>query len=241
MLFEELRQEQIPAHIAIILDGNGRWAKQNGKSRTQGHKAGADNVETITDALIDMGAKYLTVYAFSTENWKRTEDEVSYLMSLMKRYLIRNKKDAIKRRTRIRVIGDRARLDPELQALIQEVETDTAHLDRFNLTFAINYGGRDEIVRAARKAALDIRAGSLQAEDLTEAVFASYLDTYDLPDPDLMIRTSGEERISNFLPWQLAYSEMYFTPVYWPDFSEEELKKAIVSYAGRERRFGGRK
>ena len=240
MTFEDLRPEQIPQHVAIILDGNGRWAKANGKLRSQGHKAGADNVETINDALTEMGAKYLTVYAFSTENWKRTEEEVSYLMSLMKRYLIRNKKDAIERRTRIRVIGDKERLAPDLQELIREVETDTAHLDRFNLTFAINYGGRDEIVRAVRHIAEEAASGRLAPESIDEALFASYLDTADLPDPDLLIRTSGEERISNFLPWQIAYSEMYFTPVYWPDFTIEELKKAILSYAGRERRFGGR-
>ncbi len=240
MTFEDLRPEQIPQHVAIILDGNGRWAKANGKLRSQGHKAGADNVETINDALTEMGAKYLTVYAFSTENWKRTEDEVSYLMSLMKRYLIRNKKDAIERRTRIRVIGDKGRLAPDLQELIREVEADTAHLDRFNLTFAINYGGRDEIVRAVRHIAEEAASGRLDPESIDEALFASYLDTADLPDPDLLIRTSGEERISNFLPWQIAYSEMYFTPVYWPDFTIEELKKAILSYAGRERRFGGR-
>ncbi len=240
MTFEDLRPEQIPQHVAIILDGNGRWAKANGKLRSQGHKAGADNVETINDALTEMGAKYLTVYAFSTENWKRTEDEVSYLMSLMKRYLIRNKKDAIARRTRIRVIGDKERLAPDLQELIREVEADTAHLDRFNLTFAINYGGRDEIVRAVRHIAEEAAYGRLDPESIDEALFASYLDTADLPDPDLLIRTSGEERISNFLPWQIAYSEMYFTPVYWPDFTIEELKKAILSYAGRERRFGGR-
>ncbi len=240
MTFEDLRPEQIPQHVAIILDGNGRWAKANGKLRSQGHKAGADNVETINDALTEIGAKYLTVYAFSTENWKRAEDEVSYLMSLMKRYLIRNKKDAIARRTRIRVIGDKTRLDPELQELIREVEADTAHLDRFNLTFAINYGGRDEIVRAVRRVALEAKEGRLDPDKIDEALFASYLDTADLPDPDLLIRTSGEERISNFLPWQIAYSELYFAQVYWPDFTVDELKKAILSYAGRERRFGGR-
>ena len=240
MTFEDLRPEQIPQHVAIILDGNGRWAKANGKRRSQGHKAGADNVEIINDALTEMGAKYLTVYAFSTENWKRTEDEVSYLMSLMKLYLIRNKKDAIARRTRIRVIGDVERLDPELRALIREVEADTAHLDRFNLTFAINYGGRDEIVRAVRRISEDVRQGLIESAAIDEKLFSSYLDTAGLPDPDLLIRTSGEERISNFLPWQIAYSELYFTPVYWPDFTIDELKKAILSYAGRERRFGGR-
>ena len=240
MRFEDLTPDQIPEHVAIILDGNGRWAKENGKLRQQGHKAGADNVETINDALTEMGAKYLTVYAFSTENWKRTEDEVSYLMGLMKRYLIKNKKDAIARRTRIRIIGDKSRLAPDLRELMEEVERDTAHLDRFNLTFAINYGGRDEIVRAAKALARKAQNGELDPETITEETFASYLDTDGMPDPDLMIRTSGEERTSNFLPWQLAYSELYFTPVYWPDFTVDELKKAIVSYAGRQRRFGGR-
>ena len=240
MRFEDLTPDQIPQHVAIILDGNGRWAKENGKLRQQGHKAGADNVETINDALTEMGAKYLTVYAFSTENWKRTEDEVSYLMGLMKRYLIKNKKDAIARRTRIRIIGDKSRLAPDLRELMEEVERDTAHLDRFNLTFAINYGGRDEIVRAAKALARKAQNGELDPETITEETFASYLDTDGMPDPDLMIRTSGEERTSNFLPWQLAYSELYFTPVYWPDFTVDELKKAIVSYAGRQRRFGGR-
>ncbi len=240
MRFEDLTPDQIPQHVAIILDGNGRWAKENGKLRQQGHKAGADNVETINDALTEMGAKYLTVYAFSTENWKRTEDEVSYLMGLMKRYLIKNKKDAIARRTRIRIIGDKSRLAPDLRELMEEVERDTAHLDRFNLTFAINYGGRDEIVRAAKALARKAQNGELDPETITEETFASYLDTAGMPDPDLMIRTSGEERTSNFLPWQLAYSELYFTPVYWPDFTVDELKKAIVSYAGRQRRFGGR-
>ena len=241
MRFEDIPRERMPQHVAIILDGNGRWAKQNGKLRRQGHKAGADNVETVMDLLIDMGVKYMTVYAFSTENWKRAEDEVSYLMSLMKRYLIQNKKDAIERRTRIRVLGERSRLSKELQDLIQDIEETTKEYTNFNLTFAINYGGRDEIVRAVRKAAADAAAGKISPEEITEQSFATYLDTEGMPDPDLMIRTSGEERISNFLLWQLAYSELYFTPVYWPDFTEEELEKAMVSYAMRDRRFGGRK
>ncbi len=240
MQFEDLKKEQLPRHIAIILDGNGRWARENGKTRPQGHRAGADNVKTITDAMIEMGIPYLTVYAFSTENWKRAEDEVSYLMSLMRYYLIQNKKDAIRRRARIRVFGDISRLSKDLQDLILDVEEATKELDRFNLSFAINYGGRDEIVRAVRAAAADAKNGVLNPEQITEAVFSGYLDTKGIPDPDLMIRTSGEERISNFLLWQLAYSELYFTDVYWPAFSIEELKKAIVAYAGRERRFGGR-
>lgn len=241
MQFEELTAEQLPKHVAIILDGNGRWAKENGRIRSQGHLAGANNVESIANILMDMGVKYMTVYAFSTENWKRTEDEVSYLMGLLKRYLIQNKKDALKKGMRIRVLGDMSRLSPELQKLIAEIEEETKDLTYFNLSFAINYGGRDEITRAVRKAAADVQAGVLKPEMIDEAVFSQYLDTKGMPDPDLMIRTSGEERISNFLLWQLAYSEFYFTPVYWPDFNEEELKKALVSFAGRQRRFGGRK
>ena len=227
--------------MAIILDGNGRWAKKNGKLRQQGHKAGADNVETIGDAMIEYGIPYLTVYAFSTENWKRSEEEVSYLMGLMKRYLMHNKKDALKKGIRIRVIGDKERLSKDLQQLIEEIERDTADMDKLNLTFAINYGGRDEITRAVRKVMAEVQNGTLNPEDMDEALFASYLDTNDLPDPDLMIRTSKEERISNFLLWQLAYSEFYFTEKLWPEFTPEDLLEAVKIYASRERRFGGRK
>ncbi|MBQ7063328.1 MAG: di-trans,poly-cis-decaprenylcistransferase [Firmicutes bacterium] len=232
-----LPPERIPQHIAIILDGNGRWAKENHLARSQGHLAGANNVETITYACMDMGVKYLTVYAFSTENWSRSEDEVSYLMFLLKRYLIKNKQDAIRRRTRIRVIGNVADLKPDLQALIRDVEDSTADLTDFNLTFAINYGGRDELVRAVR----GILEEGPEPSDITAEVLRSHLDTHDLPDPDLLIRTGGELRISNFLLWQLAYSEFYFLDKYWPDFTEDDLEQAVLDYAGRERRFGGRK
>lgn len=241
MELEGILPEQLPRHIAIILDGNRRWAKQNGKLKQQGHKAGADNIEVIGDAMIEWGIPYLTVYAFSTENWKRSEDEVSYLMGLMKRYLIKNKKDALRKGIRIRVIGDRSRLAQDLQTLIAEIERDTAQMQKLNLTFAINYGGRDEILRAVRQVLAEAQAGKITAGDLTEARFATYLDTKELPDPDLMIRTSSEERISNFLLWQLAYSEFYFTDRLWPDFSPEDLAEALRAYAGRERRFGGQK
>ena len=241
MFIEGIDTEKMPRHIAIILDGNGRWAKKNGKLRQQGHKAGADNVETIGDAMIEYGIPYLTVYAFSTENWKRSEEEVSYLMGLMKRYLMHNKKDALKKGIRIRVIGDKERLSKDLQQLIEEIERDTAAMDQLNLTFAINYGGRDEITRAVRNVMADVQNGELNPSDMDEALFASYLDTKDLPDPDLMIRTSKEERISNFLLWQLAYSEFYFTEKLWPEFTKEDLLEAVRIYAGRERRFGGRK
>lgn len=237
MNVQDLGSERIPRHVAIILDGNGRWAKQRGKTRQQGHLAGADNVETISDALIDMGVKYFTVYAFSTENWKRAEDEVQYLMGLLKRYLIQNRKDAIRRKIRIRVLGDISRLSPDLRKLIQSIEADTKDFTNFNLQFAINYGGRDEILRATKRI---LAEGKMTEDQLTEDVFSSYLDTSGIPDPDLMIRTSGELRISNFLLWQLAYSEFYFTQKFWPDFTISDLETAILDYASRERRFGGR-
>ena len=235
MNVQDLGPERMPRHVAIILDGNGRWAKQHGKTRQQGHLAGADNVETISDALIDMGVQYFTVYAFSTENWKRAEDEVQYLMGLLKRYLIQNRKDAIRRKIRIRVLGDISRLSPDLRKLIQSIEADTKDFTNFNLQFAINYGGRDEILRATKRI---LAEGKLTEDQLTEDVFSSYLDTSGIPD--LMIRTSGELRISNFLLWQLAYSEFYFTQKYWPDFGISDLETAILDYASRERRFGGR-
>ena len=237
MNVQDLGPERMPRHVAIILDGNGRWAKQHGKTRQQGHLAGADNVETISDALIDMGVQYFTVYAFSTENWKRAEDEGQYLMGLLKRYLIQNRKDAIRRKIRIRVLGDISRLSPDLRKLIQSIEADTKDFTNFNLQFAINYGGRDEILRATKRI---LAEGKLTEDQLTEDVFSSYLDTSGIPDPDLMIRTSGELRISNFLLWQLAYSEFYFTQKYWPDFGISDLETAILDYASRERRFGGR-
>ncbi len=240
MQIADIQPERLPRHIAIILDGNGRWAKKNGKLRQQGHKAGADNIEVIGDAMIEYGIPFLTVYAFSTENWKRSTEEVSYLMGLMKRYLMKNKQDALRKGIRIRVIGDRSKLSDDLQVLIREMERDTKDMTRLNLTFAINYGGRDEIVRAVRRAAQDVKQGILAPEHLDEAAFSAYLDTCELPDPDLMIRTSAEQRISNFLLWQLAYSEFYFSDRLWPDFTPEDLLAAIQDYASRERRFGGR-
>ncbi len=237
-----LAPERIPAHVAIILDGNGRWAEHNHRLRAQGHHAGADNVETITYACMDMGVKYLTVYAFSTENWKRSKDEVSYLMLLLKQYLLKYKKTAIAKKIRVRVIGDLGGLSDDLRALILDVEQATKDLKAFNLTFAINYGGRDELVRAVRRiAGQGIPAKGIPAEEITADTINAALDTAELPDPDLLIRTGGELRISNFLLWQCAYSEFYFTDTFWPDFGEEELEKAILDYAGRERRFGGRK
>ena len=186
--------------------------------------------------MIERGIPYLTVYAFSTENWKRSEEEVSYLMALLKRYLTKNKVDAMRKGIRIRVIGDRQRLSPELRELIREMEEDTREMKNLNLTVALNYGGRDELIRACRR----MREERIPPEKIDEALVSSYLDTADIPDPDLVIRTSGEERISNFLLWQIAYSELYFTDCYWPEFDESELEKALESYSSRQRRFGGR-
>jgi undecaprenyl diphosphate synthase len=232
-----LPPERIPEHVAIILDGNGRWAERSHRLRAQGHHAGADNVETITYACMDMGIRYLTVYAFSTENWKRSKDEVSYLMLLLKQYLLKYKKTAIAKKIRVRVIGDLSGLSEDLRELVLDVEEATKDLTAFNLTFAINYGGRDELVRAVRS----LVHGGVPEEEITENRISGTLDTAELPDPDLLIRTGGELRISNFLLWQCAYSEFYFTDILWPDFGEPDLEKAILDYAGRERRFGGRK
>ena len=226
----------MPRHIAIILDGNGRYAKKYGLLRQQGHKAGADNVEKVGDLLIERGIPYLTVYAFSTENWKRSAEEVSYLMALLKRYLTKNKVDALRKGIRIRVIGDRTKLSEDLQQLIREMEEDTKEMKNLNLTVALNYGGRDEIVRAFQR----MREDNIPADQIQEETISSYLDTADIPDPDLVIRTSGEERISNFLLWQMAYAELYFTDCYWPEFDENELDKAIQSFSSRQRRYGGR-
>ncbi len=229
----------VPNHIAIIMDGNGRWAKKRGLPRNAGHTAGAKNVETICLAAKKLGVKYLTLYAFSTENWSRPETEVKALMKLLAGYLDKCVQTAHENRMHIRVIGDISRLDEKFQKQILEAERISSVYDDLNLTIAINYGSRDELLRGIRAVALDVKEGRLQPEELDETIFSSYLDTKELPDPDLLIRTSGEMRLSNYLLWQLAYSEFYFTDVPWPDFHEEQLKKAIDTYEHRDRRFGG--
>lgn len=229
----------IPQHVAIILDGNGRWAKSKGMPRTYGHTAGAKNVETVCRAADELGIKYLTLYAFSTENWNRPNSEVEALMKLLESYLKNCIKTAEKNRMRVRVIGDVTRLDEKFQNSIRRLEEESAKNEGLNLTVAINYGSRDEILRAVKKIAGDIKAGELTQEDIDEAEISRYLDTADIPDPDLLIRTSGEQRLSNFLLWQLAYSEFYFTDVPWPDFHKKELELAVEAYNKRERRFGG--
>lgn len=230
---------KIPQHIAIILDGNGRWAKAKGMPRNYGHTAGARNVETVCQAAHDLGVKYVTMYAFSTENWNRPEGEVEALMKLLESYLKNCIKTADKNNMRVRVIGDTTRLSERFQERIRELEAASAKNDGLNLQIAINYGSRDEMTRAMRRMSEDVAAGKRKPEEITESVFEEYLDTAGIPDPDLLIRTSGELRLSNFLLWQLAYSEFYFTDLPWPDFHKEELERAIEAYNKRDRRFGG--
>lgn len=230
----------IPRHVAIILDGNGRWAKKKFLPRNMGHAQGAKNVEKICEDAAHMGIKYLTVYAFSTENWKRSEEEVSSLMGLLRSYLSTCLQTAEKNRLKVRVIGERSRLAQDIQDKILELEKASENNDGLQFTIALNYGSRDEIRRAVKRIAQDCRDGKLSPEEITEESISSYLDTAGLPDPDLLIRTSGEERLSNFLLWQLAYSEFYFTDTLWPDFDREELVRAVQQYNRRERRYGGR-
>lgn len=230
---------KVPQHIAIILDGNGRWAKAKGMPRNYGHAQGSKNVERICEEAWRMGIKYLTVYAFSTENWSRPDSEVAALMKLLRNYMKTCLKTAAKNDMKIRVIGDIDPLDEDIKGRIRELEEATVNNGGLNFTIALNYGSRDEMTRAARKMAQDCVDGKLDASQIDASVFESYLDTHGIPDPDLMIRTSGEQRLSNYLLWQLAYSEFYFTDVPWPDFTKEELVKAIEEYNHRHRRFGG--
>ncbi len=233
-----LENLKVPNHVAIILDGNGRWAKSKGMPRNYGHVQGAKAVEVICEEAYKMGIQYLTVYAFSTENWKRPKDEVDALMKLLRNYLKTCLKTAEKNRMCVRILGDKAGLDNDIRARIEELEKVTKNNDGLHFQIALNYGGRDEIVRAVRKAAALAAQGGINGEEITEEVFGSLLDTGSLPDPDLLIRTCNEQRISNFLLWQLAYTEFYFTEVPWPDFSKEELIKAIEAYNKRDRRYG---
>ena len=228
----------VPQHIAIILDGNGRWAKAKGMPRNYGHAQGSKNVEKICEEAWRMGIKYLTVYAFSTENWSRPENEVAALMKLLRNYMKTCLKTAAKNDLKIRVIGDIEPLDDDIKSRIRELEAATTDNGGLNFTIALNYGSRDELTRAAQKMAKDCAEGKIKAEEIDESVFETYLDTHGIPDPDMMIRTSGEQRLSNYLLWQLAYSEFYFTDVPWPDFTKEELVKAIEEYNHRHRRFG---
>ena len=227
-----------PRHVAIIMDGNGRWATQKGRPRLFGHHAGARRVKEIVKACPGLGIEYLTIFAFSTENWKRTQAEVAGLMSLFRRYIRREARELLELGVRVRFIGDRVRLDDKLVALMDDLELLTAQNTSTHLTIALNYGGRDEVARAAKRLAQDVAAGKLEPRDITDETFPRYLDTYVLPDPDLVIRTSGEARISNFLLWQSAYAEYEFVETLWPDFTAEEFAQVLYAYAGRERRYG---
>ena len=231
----------IPNHIAIILDGNGRWAKAKGMPRKYGHIEGAKTVEVICEEAYKMGVQYLTVYAFSTENWNRPKDEVEALMTLLRNYMKTCLKTAEKNRMCVRVLGDKTGLDEDIRNRIDELEKATVNNDGLHFQIALNYGGRDEIVRATKTIAEKIKAGEIVPEDITEEMISDSLDTKGIPEPDLLIRTCNEQRISNFLLWQLAYTEFYFTPVPWPDFTKEELIKAVEAYNHRDRRYGGLK
>lgn len=228
----------MPQHVAIILDGNGRWAKSKGMPRNYGHVQGAKTVEVICEEAYRMGIQYLTVYAFSTENWNRPKEEVDALMKLLRNYMKTCLATAKKNRMCVRVIGDKTGLDEDIRNRIAQLEEATKDNDGLHFQIALNYGGRDEIVRAMKNIARKAEAGEILAENVTEEYLSNMLDTHGLPDPDLLIRTCNEQRISNFLLWQLAYTEFYFTPVAWPDFSKEELVKAVEAYNHRDRRYG---
>jgi undecaprenyl diphosphate synthase len=229
----------VPEHVAIVMDGNGRWANRQGLTRIEGHKAGEAALLDVVAGAIQIGVKHLSVYAFSTENWKRSTEEVIGLMSIFARYIEREADRLAAESVRMRFIGDRTRLDPKLQKLMAGIEARTAPFSRLNLTIAINYGGRDEILRATRAIAADVAAGRLAPDQVTDALISQRLDTADLPDPDLVIRTSGETRTSNFLLWQAAYAEYEFTTTLWPDFTPAELAQIVSRFGNRERRFGG--
>ncbi len=232
---------KIPQHVAVIMDGNGRWAKSKGLPRKMGHVQGGKNVEDMLYVCDDLGIKYFTVYAFSTENWKRSEEEVSALMTLLRSYLASGFKKAAKNNVRIRIIGDKTGLADDIQDLIRELEEDSKDNTGLQFQIAINYGSRDEIVRMMKNVVSKANDNEVKPEDINENFISDNLDTKDIPDPDLLIRTSGEQRLSNFLLWQLAYSEFYFTDCHWPDFDKDELIKAIEAYNKRDRRFGDAK
>ncbi len=228
----------VPAHVAIIMDGNGRWATSRGLPRGAGHERGVEALRRTVEAAGDLGVRYLTVYSFSTENWRRPKEEVNALFGLLRAYVRRDLRRLKDKGVRVRIIGERDNLPDDLRQLVEYAQDETCRNTDFHLTVAFNYGGRDEIVRAAQRLAQDVLDGRLMPGQIDEAYFASHLDTAGLPDPDLLIRTSGERRMSNFLPWQCAYTEMVFADVLWPDFGEAALKNAVDEYRARERRFG---
>lgn len=227
-----------PRHVAIIMDGNGRWAQNRGRPRLFGHHAGARRVREIVSACPALGVRYLTIFAFSTENWKRTQTEVAGLMSLFRRYITREAQALLRDGVRVRFIGDRVRLDDKLVTMMDDLEMLTSGNDAVHLTIALNYGGRDELTRAAKRLAFEIEMGRLTHKDVDAETLARFLDTHVLPDPDMVIRTSGEARISNFLLWQSAYAEYEFVDTLWPDFTAAQFERIVGAYAARDRRFG---
>lgn len=239
-LRDEIDMSKLPKSVAIIMDGNGRWAKKRFLPRKLGHKAGADTLENISRVADDLGIEHLTVYAFSTENWKRTEEEVGAIMDLLRNYLDRYIRTAEKENIKIDIIGEKSRLAPDIKDRIKRIEEISKDKPGMNLHIALNYGGRDDILRGVKKIAEKVKNGEINPEDITEDTISSSLDTHFYPDPELVIRTSGEERISNFLLWQIAYSEFVFNSKFWPDYSAEDLYGDICYYQTRDRRFGGR-
>lgn len=233
-----MKQGNIPKHVAIMMDGNGRWAKSRNKNRSFGHAEGAKTFESIVRAADELHIKYLTVFAFSTENWKRPADEVNNLMLLLVEFILRDSKLAVKNNIRIRILGDRSRLEDKVKKCIDDIETFTKDCSGLNLQIAVNYGGRDDIVRAFQKMYLDVKGNKVSYNEINATLVSSYLDTADIPEPDLFIRTGGDKRVSNFMLWQFAYTEFYFTDVLWPDFTKDDLACAVNSFGKRERRFG---
>ncbi|MBC57725.1 MAG: di-trans,poly-cis-decaprenylcistransferase [Confluentimicrobium sp.] len=238
LLAANLSQGQGPTHVAIIMDGNGRWAQRRGRPRLFGHQAGAKRVREIVNACPELGIQYLTIFAFSTENWQRTQAEVTGLMTLFRRYIQKEAQSLLQEGVRVRFIGDRDRLDVKLVRLMDHLEDLTKENDLVHLTIALNYGGRDEVARATKRLAHEVAAGRLDPDDVDAVTLARFLDTCVLPDPDLVIRTSGEARISNFLLWQSAYAEYEFTPILWPDFTRDCFAEIVARFSGRERRYG---
>lgn len=236
---DDKKELKIPKHVAIILDGNGRWAKKRGLPRNMGHVEGCKVVEQTVEDAARLGIRYLTVYGFSTENWKRPEEEVGALMQLFRYYMKRLLKVATKNNVRVKVIGERSRFDADIVEGLNKLESQTGMNTGLTFVIAVNYGSRDEIIRALKHMMGDCRDGKITPEQVDESLFSEYLDTRGIPDPDLLIRTSGEQRLSNYLLWQSAYTEFYFTDIYWPDFNKDELIKAIEYYNSRDRRFGG--
>ncbi|MEG1616754.1 MAG: isoprenyl transferase [Bacteroidales bacterium] len=235
---EQIELERVPGHIAIIMDGNGRWAKERGKERSYGHQYGVESVRTITEAASEVGVKYLTLYTFSTENWNRPDQEVEALMSLLVMAIERETPDLMKNNVRLQAIGDLSRMPQEVKHRLDRCIEETSRNTGLTLVLALSYSSRWEITNAVKRIAGEFAQGKLAEQEITDELISSYLTTASLPDPDLLIRTGGEKRISNFLMWQAAYSELYFTDVYWPDFGEESLYEAICDYQNRERRFG---